>query len=413
MVINPKMKYLILIPDGMADESIPALGGLTPMEKANKPCMDTLVKSSYVGTVSNVPDGMVPESDTANLAILSYDPKIYSKGRSPLEAVSMGLDMTADETAYRCNVVTITDDEGVAYEDRVILDHSADEISTEEADLLIKALDEALGDDNIKFHTGISYRHCLIIKNGNDKYDFARPHDHLGERIGSYLPSAENGGAEFLEIMRKSYDILNHHPVNEARRARGLKPANSAWLWSPGKKPALPSFKEKWGLNGTVISAVDLIKGIGLCAKMKSIDVEGATGNVHTNYSGKAMAAIDAFENGSDLVYVHVEGPDECGHRAEIENKVLAIEQIDEKILSPIYDYLRSTGEDFKIMVLPDHPTPIRIRTHSITPVPFFIHSSMKKHNGTDSFSETAAAQTGIYISDGYTLMELLTSSNM
>ena len=407
------MKYLVVIPDGMADEKIPALGNLTPMEKAHKPCMDTLVKKSYTGTVSNVPADMVPESDTANLAILSYDPKVFSKGRSPLEAVSIGIDMAANETAYRCNIVTVTDDEGIAYEDRIILDHSADEISTEEADVLIKALEEALGNDMRKFHTGISYRHCLIIKNGNDKYDFARPHDHLGERIGEYLPKAENGGAEFLDIMKKSYDILNHHPINEARRARGLKPANSAWLWSPGKKPALPSFKEKWGLNGTVISAVDLIKGIGLCAKMKSIDVEGATGNVHTNYSGKAQAAIGAFKDGADLVYVHVEGPDECGHRAETENKVLAIEQIDQKILAPVYEYLKDSGEPFKIMVLPDHPTPIRIRTHSIDPVPFFMYSSENEHAGTDSFSEASAASTGIYIPKGHTLMELFTSDKI
>ena len=407
------MKYLIVIPDGMADEAVPALGGLTPMEKAVKPCMDTLAKTAYVGTVSNVPEGMVPESDTANLAILSYDPKVFSKGRSPLEAVSIGIDMAADETAYRCNIVTITDDEGVAYEDRVILDHSADEISTEEADVLIKALDETLGNETRKFHTGISYRHCLIIKNGDDRYDFARPHDHLGGRIRVNLPKVENGGAEFLEIMKKSYDILNHHPINEARRARGLKPANSAWLWSPGKKPALPSFKEKWGLEGTVISAVDLIKGIGLCAKMKSIDVDGATGNVHTNYKGKAEAAIGAFKDGADLVYVHVEGPDECGHRAEVDNKVLAIEQIDTKILAPVYEYLKSTGEAFKIMVLPDHPTPLKIRTHSIDPVPFLMFSSENEHSGADSFSEASAAATGIYIPEGHNLMELFTSDKI
>jgi 2,3-bisphosphoglycerate-independent phosphoglycerate mutase len=208
--------------------------------------------------------------------------------------------------------------------------------------------------------------------------------------------------------MKKSYDILNHHPINEARRARGLKPANSAWLWSPGKKPALPSFKEKWGLDGTVISAVDLIKGIGLCAKMRSIDVEGATGNVHTNYTGKAEAAIGAFKDGADLVYVHVEGPDECGHRAEIDNKVLAIEQIDAKILSPVYEYLKSTGELFKIMVLPDHPTPVRLRTHTIDPVPFFIYSSAEELEGVESFDEESAATTGLYVRDGYTLMDRL-----
>ena len=235
-----------------------------------------------------------------------------------------------------------------------------------------------------------------------------RPHDILGKQIGEYLPKSEDGGAEFLEIMKKSYDILNHHPVNEARRARGLKPANSIWLWSPGKKPQLPSFSDKWGLKGAVISAVDLIKGIGICAGMKSFDVEGATGNVHTNYEGKAQAAIDAFKDGYDYVYVHVEGPDECGHRAELENKVLSIELIDKKILAPVYEYLKGCGEDYKIMVLPDHPTPIRIRTHSIDPVPFMIYDSRKVEDGVDKFSEESAAAKDNYIANGYTLMDCL-----
>ena len=208
--------------------------------------------------------------------------------------------------------------------------------------------------------------------------------------------------------MKESYEILNHHPVNEARRARGLKPANSAWLWSPGKKPKLPSFTDKWGIDGTVISAVDLIKGIGLCAGMKSIDVEGATGNVHTNYDGKAQATIQAFEDGADLVYVHVEGPDECGHRAEVENKVLSVELIDQKILAPVYEYLKNKGEAFKIMVLPDHPTPLRIRTHSIDPVPFFIYDSENETSGVSSFSEATASETGLYVPAGHTLMERL-----
>ncbi len=401
------MKYLVLIPDGMADEQIEALGGLSPMQKAHKPVMDELAKTALVGTVSNVPEGMVPESDTANLAILSYDPKVFSKGRSPLEAVSIGIEMQPDEVAYRCNVVTLSDN-GEDYDDKIILDHSADEISTAEADELIKALEAELGDDIKKFYTGISYRHCLIWKNGNDKYNFNRPHDILGRRIGEYLPDQETG-KEFYDLMRKSFDILNHHPVNEARRARGLKPANSAWLWSPGKKPALPSFEEKWGLKGTVISAVDLIKGIGLCAKMRSIDVEGATGNVHTNYKGKADAAIEAFRDGAELVYVHVEGPDECGHRAELENKVTCIERIDAEILAPVLAYLRESGEDFKIMILPDHPTPIRIRTHTILPVPFMIYSSTANKNGVEQFSEESAKAQNYYVENGYTLMGLLT----
>ncbi len=398
------MKYLVLIPDGMADEKVPALGNRTPMEAAVKPCMDMLAARASVGLVSNVPDGMVPESDTANMAILSFDPKVYSRGRSPLEAVSMGLDMKPDETAYRCNVVTLSDDE--PYEQKVMLDHSADEITTAEADELIKALEAHFGNDSRHFHTGVSYRHCILWRDGNDTYDFSRPHDIIGRVIADYLPRTEDGGAEFRQLMKESYDVLNRHPVNEARRARGLKPANSAWLWSPGKKPRLPDFTEKWGISGTVISAVDLIKGIGLCAGMKSVDVEGATGNVHTNYDGKAQATIQAFRDGADFVYVHVEGPDECGHRAEIDNKVLSIERIDQKILAPVYEYLKNSGEDFKIMVLPDHPTPLRIRTHSSDPVPFFIYDSTAEATGVSVFSEATAATTGLYVPNGYTLLE-------
>jgi 2,3-bisphosphoglycerate-independent phosphoglycerate mutase len=404
------MKYLVLIPDGMADRPIPALGNRTPMETAVKPCMDALASRSTVGLVSNVPNGMVPESDTANMAILSFDPKVYSRGRSPLEAISMGLSMAPDETAYRCNVVTLSD-EG-AYEDKIMLDHSADEITTAEADELIKALEAHFGSESRHFYTGVSYRHCILWKDGNDTYDFSRPHDIIGRCIRDYLPSEENGGGEFYRLMKESYEVLNHHPVNEARRARGLKPANSAWLWSPGKKPRLPDFTEKWGVSGTVISAVDLIKGIGLCAGMKSVDVEGATGNVHTNYDGKAQAAINAFKEGADLVYIHVEGPDECGHRAETDNKVLSVELIDRKILAPVYEYLKATAEDFKILVLPDHPTPIEIRTHSMKPVPFFLYDSRKDVRGVAAFTEATAAETGLYIPDGFTLLERVIEKN-
>lgn len=399
------MKYLVLIPDGMGDEPIASLGGKTPMACADKPCMDMLAKKSVVGTVSNVPNGMVPESDTANMAILSFDPKVYSKGRSPLEAVSMGIEMQSDEVAFRCNVVTLTEEQE-NYDDRIIVDHSADEITTPEADLLIKALDDELGNEYRKFYTGVSYRHCLIWKNGNEKYNFMRPHDILGKRIGEYLPKESDGGKEFYELMKNSYDILNHHPVNEDRRRRGLKPANSAWLWSPGKKPQLPSFTEKWGIKGAVISAVDLIKGIGICAGMKSIDVEGATGNVHTNYKGKADAAIKAFDDGYDFVYVHVEAPDECGHRAELDNKILSVELIDEKILKPVYDYLVSKKEDFKIMILPDHPTPVRLRTHTMDPVPFMIYDSREDHLGVETFNEETARAKNNYLPQGHKLLD-------
>ena len=404
------MKYLVLIPDGMADRPVEALGHRTPMEAAVKPCMDALAARATVGLVSNVPEGMVPESDTANMAILSFDPKVYSRGRSPLEAISMGLEMAPDETAYRCNVVTLSD--GGEYEDKIMLDHSADEITTAEADELIRALEAHFGTEYRHFYTGVSYRHCILWKDGNDTYDFSRPHDIIGRCIRDYLPKEENGGGEFYRLMKESFEVLDRHPVNMARRARGLKPANSAWLWSPGKKPRLPSFTEKWGISGTVISAVDLIKGIGLCAGMKSVDVEGATGNVHTNYDGKAQAAINAFKEGADLVYIHVEGPDECGHRAETDNKVLSVELIDQKILAPVYEYLKATAEDFKILVLPDHPTPIEIRTHSMEPVPFFLYDSRKDTRGVATFTEATAAETGLYIPDGFTLLERVIEKN-
>ncbi len=400
------MKYLVLIPDGMADVKVEQLNDQTPMQAAYKPCMDALAKESMVGMVSNVPEGMVPESDTANMAILSFDPKVYSRGRSPLEAVSMGINMQTDETAFRCNLVTLSEEQD-EYENKIMIDHSADEITTEEADQLIKALQEHFGNDQRTFYTGVSYRHCLIWKNRPDQYPFMRPHDILGQCIAQHLPLAE-GGEEYYALMKESYEVLNHHPVNEARRARGLRPANSAWLWSPGKKPTLPSFKEKWGIDGAVISAVDLIKGIGLCAGMQSIDVLGATGNVHTNYDGKAQAAIDAFKSGIDFVYIHVEAPDECGHRGEIDNKVLSIELIDKQILKPVSEYLADCGEDFKILVLPDHPTPLEIRTHSSDPVPFMLYDSQKIYDGVNCFDEQSASMTEVVVKHGHDLLEMV-----
>lgn len=398
------MKYLVLIPDGMADRPVPELGGKTPMEYAHKPMMDELARRGKCGTVLNVPAGMVPESDTANLAIMSYDPAIYSKGRSPLEAVSMGIDLKSDEVAIRCNLVSLSEDEE-CYEDRRMVDHSADEISTAEADKLVKALNEAMPLEGRTLYTGVSYRHCLVWRNTLAKYDFTRPHDIIGQTIGDKLPRESDGGGEYLEFMKKSYDILVNHPVNIARRERGLKAANSAWLWSPGTKPALPSFTEKWGLKASVISAVDLIKGIGICAGMDVINVEGATGNYKTNYEGKANAAIGAFESGSDFVYVHVEAPDECGHRGEIDIKPLAIEKISELILRPVYEYLRSSGEDFRIMVLPDHPTPLEIRTHSSEPVPYFIFDSNHDENGVECFTEASCEAKKDYLPRGHELL--------
>ncbi|MBO7293605.1 MAG: cofactor-independent phosphoglycerate mutase [Clostridia bacterium] len=390
----------------MADTPIAALGDRTPMEVANQPYLNGLARTAHVGTVLNVPEGMVPESDTANLAILSYDPRTYSKGRSPLEAMSMGLTMSPEDTALRCNFVAISEN-AETYEDSIMLDHSAGEITTDEARELVEALNTALADAARRLYTGISYRHCLLWKGADDTYDFTRPHDIIGKRIGEYLPKGPIG-EPFYRFMRSSYDILKDHPVNIRRRERGLKAANSAWLWSPGKKPALPSFQKKWGIDGSVISAVDLIKGIGLCAGMEVIDVPGATGNLHTNYRGKAEAAIEAFRRGRELVYIHVEAPDECGHCADAEGKVRSLEKIDGEILMPVCEFLRGEGEPYRVLVLPDHPTPCTIRTHTADPVPYMIYESDTPHIGVTAFTEATAAACHHLIPDGTRLMELL-----
>lgn len=399
------MKYLVLLCDGASDYPVKEIGGKTPLAVAKKPMMNKLAKMSYSGIVSNVPEGMVPESDTANLAVLSYDPRVFSKGRSPLEAVSMGIDMSPDETAYRCNLVTLGDPSGVEvpYERKVMIDHGADEITTPEADELIKALQEDMGNALKKFYTGVSYRHCLIWKDAPSFTEFMRPHDILGEDISQYLP-----GEPFLSIQKRSYEILKNHPVNLERIKRGLNPANSAWFWSPGKKPALPDFNKKWGVKGSVISAVDLIKGIGICAGLHSVDVEGTTGAYDTNYRGKGQAAIDEFSRNQDYVYVHVEAPDECGHRAELQNKISSIEKIDGEVLEPIYNYLAGSGEDFKILILPDHPTPVSKRTHTMDPVPFILYHHSNHVNGIDCFDEENALKTGIYLPKGELLTELM-----
>lgn len=404
------MKNFVLVFDGMADRPIPALNNKTPMDVADTPTLNMLTRSGVVGTALNVPAALRPESDTANLAIMSYDPLIYSNGRSPLEALSLGIDLKPEETAIRCNVVTLSDGEN--YAERTMLDHSADEISSEEASVLINYLEEKLGGDTVHFYPGVSYRHCTVWNDADPKFSFTPPHDIIGKKIGDYLPAGDEG-KKYLEIMEKSAELLKDHEINIKRIKEGKNPANSVWFWSPGKKPMLPSFEEKWGLKPAVISAVDLIKGIAIAAKMKSIDVEGVTGNIHTNYKGKADAAISAFKDGYDYVYVHVEAPDECGHRGEIENKVKSIEFIDKQILAPVYEYLNASGEDFRIMALPDHPTPIEIRTHSREHVPFVIFisgASFDMLNG--KFNEENAAATGLDLEDGTKLLPLMLSLN-
>ena len=397
------MKYLVMLCDGMADEPNEALGNSTPMEKANKPCMDSLAAKAEVGIVKTVAEGLKPGSDVANLSVLGYEPAVYYSGRSPLEAASIGIDLKDTDVTLRCNLVTLSDEED--YEKKTILDYCADDISSEEAKILIEYIQEKLGNDVFRFYPGVSYRHCLVWSNGNPHPGvLTPPHDITGKVITDYIPKGE-AVDELYDLMKKSYDLLKDHPVNKARIARGKRPANSIWLWGEGTKPLLDNFSEKFGKKGSMISAVDLLKGIAICAGMNSVDVEGATGYLDTNFDGKCKAAIEEFKKGADLVYIHVEAPDECGHRGEIENKVKAIEMIDEHILGPVVEFLRGY-DDFAVLVCPDHPTPLSIRTHTSTPVPYLIYDSKNEINsGVKVFCEKEARETGNYIEKGFTMM--------
>lgn len=397
------MKYLVMLCDGMADEPNEALGNSTPMEKANKPCMDSLAAKAEVGIVKTVAEGLKPGSDVANLSVLGYEPAVYYSGRSPLEAASIGIDLKDTDVTLRCNLVTLSDDED--YENKTILDYCADDISSEEAKILIEYIQEKLGNDVFRFYPGVSYRHCLVWSNGNPHPGvLTPPHDITGKVITDYIPKGE-AVDELYDLMKKSYDLLKDHPVNQARIARGKRPANSIWLWGEGTKPLLDNFSEKFGIKGSMISAVDLLKGIAICAGMNSVDVDGATGYLDTNFDGKCKAAIEEFKNGADLVYIHVEAPDECGHRGEIENKVKAIEMIDEHILGPVVEFLKGY-DDFAVLVCPDHPTPLSIRTHTSTPVAYLIYDSKNEINsGVKVFCEKEARETGNYIEKGFTMM--------
>ena len=396
------MKYLVMLCDGMADYPIDSLDGKTPLEAADTPCMDKLAANSTVGLIKTVADGMKPGSDVANLSVLGYDPKIYYTGRSPLEAGSIGIDMKKTDVSLRCNLVTLTDEKN--YEDKTIIDYCAGDISTEEAAELIKFLTEKLDSDEFKFYSGVSYRHCLIWNNGTlDIGVMTPPHDITGKPIKDYVPKHPNA-QKLYALMKKSYDLLKNHPINAARVQRGLRPANSIWLWGEGVRANLDDFREKFGLSASMISAVDLLKGIGKFSNMKVVNVEGATGYIDTNFKGKADAAISEFKNGQDFVYIHVEAPDECGHRNETDNKVKAISMIDKLILTPVVAELEKMG-DFKVLVTPDHPTPLSLKTHTNDPVPFLIYDSRKKIKGVSAFSEKSAKTTGIFIEHGPELM--------
>lgn len=396
------MKYVIVLADGMADEPLAQLGGKTPLEAAKTPAMDLLAKYGQVGMVRTVPEGMKPGSDVANLSVMGYNPADCYSGRSPLEALSVGVSMVDTDVIFRCNIVTVSEEE--PYAEKTILDHSSGEISTEDADILMDAVREAFNNEEFSFFTGTSYRHITVWKNG-EVLELEPPHDHLGQVIAEFLP--EN--PKFRAMMEKSFDILNNHPLNVQRAAEGKNKANSLWFWGAGTKPALRNFKEKTGLKGTMISAVDLLKGIAVGAGMQVVNVPGATGSLDTNYEGKAQAALDALlKDGSDFVYIHLEGPDEMGHQGELDHKVLSIEYIDERIIAAVKNGLDRAGEDYRILVLPDHPTPIRCRTHTSDPVPFVLYDSTKAHDQGCVFTEKAAAESGVTVDHGYDLIRKL-----
>lgn len=403
-----KMKYVVVLADGMADEPINELGGITPLAYASTPTLDALAPFSQMGQVKTIPKGCAKGSDTANMSVLGYDPKQYYFGRSSLEALSMGVPLKASDVTFRVNLVTVSEEE--QYDEKMILDHSADEITTEEAHQLMRVVVQTLEDDTRKFYPGVSYRHLMVWDKGSTAITLTPPHDILERCIRDYKPSGKDASV-FWEMMKASYECLNHHPINEARRARGLKPANSIWIWGEGTKPTLPSFKEKYGVEGAVISAVDLIKGIGIGAGMVSLDVEGATGNVHTNYKGKADAAIHwLLDEDKDFVYVHLEGPDEAGHRGELHNKIRAMERIDGEIIRPIKDALEARGMAYRLMVLPDHPTPLRIRTHTDDPVPYMIYHSQNNeiYHKDGKYTEAYTEKINGFVENGHYLMNIL-----
>lgn len=397
------MKYIVVLGDGMADEEIESLGKKTPLEYANTPAMDKLSKKSEIGMVHTIPDGMKPGSDTANLSVLGYNPEKYYSGRSPLEALSIGVPMKDTDIAVRCNIVTISEDDA-AFEEKTIIDHSSGEISTEECDVLLQAVKNELENETYKFYTGTSYRHCLIWDKG-EVVELTPPHDVLTQVIGQYLPK----DAVLRDMMKKSYDILINHPINIERRKKGLNPANCCWFWGAGTKPMLASFEEKTGKKGMMISAVDLLKGIAAGAGMGVAQVEGANGGLNTNYEGKTQAAVKALlEDGYDFVYIHLEAPDEMGHQGSVERKVQAIEYLDARVIAPLTDELDNRGIEYRMLVLPDHPTPIRIRTHTSESVPYMLYDSMHELDKDWNYNEKEAEKSGNFVEKGYTLIDHL-----
>ena len=394
------MKYIVILGDGMSDEPIAALAGKTPLEAAATPAMDFLASAGEMGMVQNVPEGFSPGSEIANLSVMGYDPKTDFTGRSPLEALSVGVEMAPDDMVFRCNLVTLTEEE--PYEEKTILDHSSGEISTKDADVLMDAIREAFNNETFQFYTGTSYRHIMIWKAGK-LAKLEPPHDHLTQVIGAYLPEEP----VLKDMMKRSFDILNEHPLNIQRAKQGKNKANSLWYWGAGTKPSLRNFTEKTGLKGAMISAVDLLKGIAVGAGMEVCHVEGATGSIDTNWDGKAQAAIDSLlKNGCDFAYIHVEAPDEMAHQGLLEEKVRSIELLDSRIVAPVCKAMEDAGEDYRVLLLPDHPNFLRLRTHTPNPVPYVFFDSTQQKKKLARYSETEAASTGIFEPEGYKLME-------
>jgi len=394
------MKYVIILTDGCADLPIDSLGGLTPLEKSNTPNMDFFASNGSLFLVKTVPDSLKPGSDVANLSVMGYNPLDCYTGRSPLEAASIGVKLKDSETSFRANLVTLSDEEN--YEDKTMLDYSSGEISTKESRVLMAEIEKELGGGDIHFYGGVSYRHLFVWDNAPKSFNLTPPHDISDRKIKDYLPS----DARILDLMKKSEKILKNHPINQKRIAEGKNPATSMWIWGEGTRPALDKFYDIYGKKAAAVSAVDLIKGIAILADMNSIDVEGVTGNIHTNFDGKAKASADALlKDGADLVYVHLEAPDECGHQGDTPGKVRSLELIDEKVIGYIKNRLEEAGEDYAFLVMPDHPTPIATKTHSREAVPCVMYK--KGDNGATShrFTEKDAEMYGEKIAEGYTIM--------
>ena len=400
------MKYVIVLGDGMAGEKLDVLGGKTCLEYADTPNLDKLAPISEAGLCKTVPQGYKPGSDVANMSVLGFNPSVYYTGRSPLEAVSLGIKLSSTDVTLRCNLVTLSDCEN--YEDKMMLDYSAGEITTEEANELISFLKDKFDNDNLTLYPGMQYRHCLVLKNGVTGAKLTPPHDISDKCVKDSLPRGVNAET-YLNMMKESYEFLKDHPVNVKRIKEGKKPANSIWLWGEGTKPALEDFEKLRGLKGGVISAVDLVKGIGILAGLKLIDVEGITGNFDTNFEGKANAAADELINGLDFVYIHMEAPDECGHHGDYKNKIRSIELIDKIVIGTLIKRFKEAGQDFAMLICPDHPTPCALKTHTSNPIPYLLYSSLKNMgNGAERYTEDQATKTGVYISEGYKLIEKL-----